>query len=174
MLQHCSQLCGWAAAILAAICIGSFGVPIKLITKVDVDPLIFQVSNSAFGFIATMGMDWTLLCVSQSNSFTTNQFHFEQKDVQNHDQLRNLLASNSSPRPKNNVHRIGNRFGPILGCGGNGWDLRHTECRAGIERWNLVFPECFDILLLGSFCIQRTRQEFAWDGDIGGWIYWYE
>lgn len=46
MFQNCTQLCGWIAAIIAATSNGSFGVPIKLVSKIDVDPLVFQVSEN--------------------------------------------------------------------------------------------------------------------------------
>ncbi len=38
--------CGYAAVILAAICLGTMGVPIKsdVVSRLDVDPLVMQVS----------------------------------------------------------------------------------------------------------------------------------
>ena len=46
MLDQCSDLCGWTSAILAALSFGSFGVPIKLISNVKVDPMVMQVSST--------------------------------------------------------------------------------------------------------------------------------
>jgi hypothetical protein len=45
MLDQCSEFCGWTAGFIAALSFGSFGVPIKLISNVNVDPLVMQVSN---------------------------------------------------------------------------------------------------------------------------------
>jgi len=43
-------MCGYLAAIIAAISFGSYGVPMKgeASTSVDVDPLVFQVSFVCF------------------------------------------------------------------------------------------------------------------------------
>jgi hypothetical protein len=38
----CTQWCGWPAALLAIFGFGSFGVPIKFASSVDVDPLVMQ------------------------------------------------------------------------------------------------------------------------------------
>ena len=45
ILEQCSEACGYAAAITAAICMGSFGVPVKseVVSRLDVDPLVVQV-----------------------------------------------------------------------------------------------------------------------------------
>lgn len=45
ILDKCDETCGYAAAITAAICLGSFGVPVKseVVTRLDVDPLVVQV-----------------------------------------------------------------------------------------------------------------------------------
>ena len=40
----CSDNCGWVGAVVAALSFGSFGVPLKTSVKVEVDPLIMQVS----------------------------------------------------------------------------------------------------------------------------------
>jgi hypothetical protein len=43
--DKCGDVCGYAAAMLAAICFGSFGVPVKsdVVSRLDVDPLVMQV-----------------------------------------------------------------------------------------------------------------------------------
>ena len=43
MLEQCNDFCGWTSGIVAALSFGSFGVPIKLISNVKVDPLVMQV-----------------------------------------------------------------------------------------------------------------------------------
>ena len=45
MLGQCSEFCGWASGIIAALSMGSFGVPIKLISSANVDPLVMQVRS---------------------------------------------------------------------------------------------------------------------------------
>jgi hypothetical protein len=44
MLDTCSDTCGWIAGVIGAFSFGSFGVPIKLVSNVKVDPLVMQVS----------------------------------------------------------------------------------------------------------------------------------
>ena len=44
MLEQCNDFCGWTSGIVAALSFGSFGVPIKLISNVKVDPLVMQVN----------------------------------------------------------------------------------------------------------------------------------
>ena len=39
----CTEACGWTAAIVATLAFGSFGVPIKAASSVEVDPLVMQV-----------------------------------------------------------------------------------------------------------------------------------
>lgn len=45
ILEACNEKCGYAAAFLAAVCLGSFGVPVKseVVSRLDVDPLVMQV-----------------------------------------------------------------------------------------------------------------------------------
>lgn len=51
--DKCGEACGYAAAFLAAICFGSFGVPVKseVVSRLDVDPLVMQSYKSAMGFL---------------------------------------------------------------------------------------------------------------------------
>ena len=48
MLDQCSETCGWISGVIAALSFGSFGVPIKFISNVKVDPLVMQVSFGLF------------------------------------------------------------------------------------------------------------------------------
>jgi hypothetical protein len=43
--ETCGEACGYLAALVAAICFGSFGVPVKseVVSRLDVDPLVMQV-----------------------------------------------------------------------------------------------------------------------------------
>jgi hypothetical protein len=42
--QTCSDACGWVAGVVGAIALGSFGTPVKQISKqIQVDPLVLQV-----------------------------------------------------------------------------------------------------------------------------------
>ena len=50
MLDACSETCGLIAGVVGALSFGSFGVPIKFITNVKVDPLVMQVSHRAEGW----------------------------------------------------------------------------------------------------------------------------
>mmetsp|Transcript_13667 Transcript_13667/g.17340 ORF Transcript_13667/g.17340 Transcript_13667/m.17340 type:complete len:132 (-) Transcript_13667:2-397(-) len=55
---HCnanSETCGWIAAVLAMICFGSFGVPIKgdAAKSVDIDPLVMQSYKTFMCFVAS-------------------------------------------------------------------------------------------------------------------------
>jgi hypothetical protein len=46
--EKCGEACGYAAAFVAAVCFGSFGVPVKseVVSRLDVDPLVMQVGAS--------------------------------------------------------------------------------------------------------------------------------
>mmetsp|Transcript_23842 Transcript_23842/g.31682 ORF Transcript_23842/g.31682 Transcript_23842/m.31682 type:complete len:449 (-) Transcript_23842:89-1435(-) len=66
---HCnanSETCGWIAAILAMICFGSFGVPIKgdAANSVDIDPLVMQSYKTFMCFVTSffvlpLGVEFT-------------------------------------------------------------------------------------------------------------------
>ena len=47
--EKCGEACGYAAAIVAAVCFGSFGVPVKsdVVSRLDVDPLVMRVGASS-------------------------------------------------------------------------------------------------------------------------------
>ncbi|KAK1745248.1 hypothetical protein QTG54_004539 [Skeletonema marinoi] len=44
ILDKCTDACGYFAAVAAAICLGSFGVPAKskVVTRLDADPMVIQ------------------------------------------------------------------------------------------------------------------------------------
>jgi len=50
--EGCTEYCGWVATLVAALCFGSYGVPIKETSRVDVHPLVLQ-SYKTFTFAAT-------------------------------------------------------------------------------------------------------------------------
>lgn len=62
------EVCGWAAAILAMLAFGSFGVPIKsdASRSVDVDPLVFQSYKTIMCFVTS----WLVLLFGQDFSYT--------------------------------------------------------------------------------------------------------
>ena len=45
---------GYAAAFLAAVCFGSFGVPVKaeIVSQLDIDPLVMQSYKSVMGLFS--------------------------------------------------------------------------------------------------------------------------
>jgi len=53
LLEKCTQSCGWIAAILATIAFGSFGVPIKKVSHINVDPLVMQTYMAFVCFITS-------------------------------------------------------------------------------------------------------------------------
>jgi hypothetical protein len=62
------EACGWAAAILAMLAFGSFGVPIKsdASRSVDIDPLVFQSYKTFMCFVTS----WLVLLFGQDFSYT--------------------------------------------------------------------------------------------------------
>ncbi|KAL3784278.1 hypothetical protein ACHAW5_010098 [Stephanodiscus triporus] len=67
--EKCGEACGYAAAFLAAVCFGSFGVPVKseVVSRLDVDPLVMQSYKSAMGFLTC----WIIIPMGQPLRFTT-------------------------------------------------------------------------------------------------------
>lgn len=62
LFATCSDGCGWAGAVVAPFAFGSFGVPLKTSVKVEVDPLVMQVSDSLAFFCSCMaGLSSNLL-----------------------------------------------------------------------------------------------------------------
>lgn len=67
MLDQCSESCGWASGIIAAFCLGSFGVPIKFISSTThVDPLVMQTYKSVVCFMTC----WLVIPLGESVKFT--------------------------------------------------------------------------------------------------------
>eukprot|EP00557_Chaetoceros_sp_GSL56_P006594 CAMPEP_0176487788 /NCGR_PEP_ID=MMETSP0200_2-20121128/6337_1 /TAXON_ID=947934 /ORGANISM="Chaetoceros sp., Strain GSL56" /LENGTH=398 /DNA_ID=CAMNT_0017884677 /DNA_START=110 /DNA_END=1303 /DNA_ORIENTATION=- len=66
MLNQCSELCGWTVGVIGALCLGSFGVPIKLISKADVDPLVLQSYKSIVCFLTC----WLIIPLGEPFKFT--------------------------------------------------------------------------------------------------------
>ena len=52
--EGCGDLCGWIAAAVAAVCYGSYGVPIKATLDIDVHPLVLQ----SYKTVVLFGMSW--------------------------------------------------------------------------------------------------------------------
>ena len=42
-MVQCSESCGWLTGTIAAFAFGSFGVPIKAVSNLNVDPMVLQV-----------------------------------------------------------------------------------------------------------------------------------
>lgn len=64
----CTESCGWIAAIVSALCFGSFGVPVKggPASKVNIDPLVMQSYKTAMCFLTC----WLVIPMGQKFSFT--------------------------------------------------------------------------------------------------------
>ena len=58
ILDHCTESCGYVAAIAAAFCLGSFGVPVKseVVKRLDVDPLVMQSYKTTMCFLMSSPM----------------------------------------------------------------------------------------------------------------------
>ena len=63
-----NEACGYASAFLAAVCFGSFGVPVKseVVSQLDVDPLVMQSYKSIMGFLTC----WLILPMGHPIHFT--------------------------------------------------------------------------------------------------------
>lgn len=68
ILDKCSEGCGYAAAIGAALCMGSFGVPVKseVIARLDVDPLVVQSYKTLVCFLTS----WLIIPMGEPVRFT--------------------------------------------------------------------------------------------------------
>ncbi len=69
ILDKCTDACGYAAAGLAAICLGSFGVPAKskVVTRLDADPLVIQTYKSTMAFLTC----WLVLLLGEPVKMTS-------------------------------------------------------------------------------------------------------
>mmetsp|Transcript_7158 Transcript_7158/g.16617 ORF Transcript_7158/g.16617 Transcript_7158/m.16617 type:complete len:444 (-) Transcript_7158:87-1418(-) len=58
ILDNCTESCGYVAAIAAAFCLGSFGVPVKseVVKRLDVDPLVMQSYKTTLCFLMSSPM----------------------------------------------------------------------------------------------------------------------
>ncbi|VEU33546.1 unnamed protein product [Pseudo-nitzschia multistriata] len=56
MLEHagCDDACGYLAALLGAVCYGSYGVPVKSASSTKVHPLVVQTYKTAVMFVASL------------------------------------------------------------------------------------------------------------------------
>lgn len=70
VLSHtqCTDACGWFAAIISALCFGSFGVPVKggPASKVNIDPLVMQSYKTIMCFLTC----WLVIPMGHKFSFT--------------------------------------------------------------------------------------------------------
>lgn len=62
----CSDACGFLAAVIGAICSGSYGVPIKATLDVDVHPLVLQ----SYKTIVLFAFSWCVLLVGEEARWT--------------------------------------------------------------------------------------------------------
>mmetsp|Transcript_9175 Transcript_9175/g.12755 ORF Transcript_9175/g.12755 Transcript_9175/m.12755 type:complete len:410 (-) Transcript_9175:542-1771(-) len=55
MLEHCTEACGWAAALVSIFAWGSFGVPVKgkTCSRLNVDPLVMQTYKTSWCFLTS-------------------------------------------------------------------------------------------------------------------------
>jgi len=69
ILDKCTDACGYAAAVGAAICLGSFGVPAKskVVTRLDADPLVIQTYKSTMAFLTC----WLVLLLGEPVKLTS-------------------------------------------------------------------------------------------------------
>mmetsp|Transcript_24610 Transcript_24610/g.53313 ORF Transcript_24610/g.53313 Transcript_24610/m.53313 type:complete len:432 (-) Transcript_24610:596-1891(-) len=69
LLDKCSEACGYVAAITAAFCMGSFGVPVKseVVSRLDVDPLVVQSYKTLMCFLTS----WLIIPMGEPVRFTS-------------------------------------------------------------------------------------------------------
>lgn len=69
ILDKCTDACGYVAAALAAICLGSFGVPAKskVVTRLDADPMVIQTYKSTMAFLTC----WLVVLSGEPIKFTS-------------------------------------------------------------------------------------------------------
>eukprot|EP00584_Thalassiosira_punctigera_P024896 CAMPEP_0172558982 /NCGR_PEP_ID=MMETSP1067-20121228/81939_1 /TAXON_ID=265564 ORGANISM="Thalassiosira punctigera, Strain Tpunct2005C2" /NCGR_SAMPLE_ID=MMETSP1067 /ASSEMBLY_ACC=CAM_ASM_000444 /LENGTH=401 /DNA_ID=CAMNT_0013348471 /DNA_START=150 /DNA_END=1352 /DNA_ORIENTATION=+ len=69
LLDKCNEACGYAAAISAAVCMGSFGVPVKseVVSRLDVDPLVVQSYKTLMCFLTS----WLIIPMGEPVRFTS-------------------------------------------------------------------------------------------------------
>lgn len=62
----CGDACGWLAAVIGAVCSGSYGVPIKATLDVDVHPLVLQSYKTIVLFV----FSWSVLLIGEQARWT--------------------------------------------------------------------------------------------------------
>jgi hypothetical protein len=67
-MSDACETCGWIAAVASMLAFGSFGVPIKskVVTSLDVDPLVFQSYKTFMCFLTS----WLVLLSAQQFTYT--------------------------------------------------------------------------------------------------------
>jgi len=71
--EKCDELCGYAAAIAAALSYGSFGVPVKseVAKRLDVDPLVMQSYKSIMCFLCC----WLIIPMGELSTNKDSTFY---------------------------------------------------------------------------------------------------
>lgn len=69
ILDKCTDACGYVAAVAAAICLGSFGVPAKsqVVSRLDADPMVIQTYKSTMAFLTC----WLVVLSGEPIKFTS-------------------------------------------------------------------------------------------------------
>lgn len=67
MLQHCTETCGWISGLIAAFAFGSFGVPIRSTSHLNIDPLVMQTYKSTMCFLTC----WLVVLLGEPIRFTS-------------------------------------------------------------------------------------------------------
>jgi len=66
LLDGCSENCGWTAAVIAVLCWGSFGVPLKLNTNVEVNFFVMQSYKTIVCFV----FSWMVIFLGEPVRFS--------------------------------------------------------------------------------------------------------
>jgi len=66
MLHKCSETCGWISGLIAALSFGSFGVPIRSTSNLNIDPLVLQTYKSVVCFLTC----WLVILLGEPVRFT--------------------------------------------------------------------------------------------------------
>lgn len=66
MLEGCSEGCGWTAAIIAVLSWGTFGVPLKVNTNVEVNFFVMQSYKTMVCFVTS----WLVILLGEPVRFT--------------------------------------------------------------------------------------------------------
>ena len=66
IFSSCTEACGWIAAVTAVLSFGSFGVPIKLASNVEVHPLVMQSYKTLVCFMTC----WLVILLGEEVRFS--------------------------------------------------------------------------------------------------------